>query len=60
MHKPNGPRGPSVEDAPVTRAPWEQDTLVPMFSTTKGVASMAIAVAHSRGLLAYDEPVARY
>ena len=44
----------------VTRAPWEQDTLVPMFSTTKGVASMAIAVAHSRGLLDYDAPVARY
>jgi len=44
----------------VTRAPWEQDTLVPMFSTTKGVASMALAVAHSRGLLDYDEAVARY
>ncbi len=44
----------------VTRAPWVQDTLVPMFSTTKGVASMALAVAHSRGLLDYDEAVARY
>jgi CubicO group peptidase (beta-lactamase class C family) len=44
----------------VTRAPWEEDTLVPMFSTTKGVASMALAVAHSRGLLDYDEAVARY
>ena len=44
----------------VTRAPWEQDTLVPMFSTTKGVASMAVAVAHSRGLLHYDAPVADY
>ena len=28
----------------VTRAPWEEDTLVTMFSTTKGVASMAVAV----------------
>jgi CubicO group peptidase (beta-lactamase class C family) len=44
----------------VTKAPWEEDTLVPMFSTTKGVASMALAVAHSRGLLDYDEAVARY
>ena len=44
----------------VTQAPWEEDTLVPMFSTTKGVASMALAVAHSRGLLDYDEAVARY
>ncbi|HYH88887.1 MAG TPA: serine hydrolase domain-containing protein [Solirubrobacteraceae bacterium] len=44
----------------VTRAAWEQDTLVPMFSTTKGVASMAVAVAQSRGLLDYDAPVAGY
>ena len=44
----------------VTRAPWEEDTLVTMFSTTKGVASMAVAVAHSRGLLDYDAPVTRY
>ena len=44
----------------VTRAAWEEDTLVPMFSTTKGVASIALAVAHSRGLLDYDETVARY
>jgi len=44
----------------VSRAPWLGDTLVPMFSTTKGVASMAVAVAHSRGLLDYDAPVASY
>ena len=44
----------------VTKAPWEADTLVPVFSTTKGVASMAVAVAHSRGLLDYDAPVTRY
>lgn len=43
-----------------TRTPWEQDTMVPMFSTTKGVASMALAVAHSRGLVNYDAPVASY
>ncbi len=44
----------------VSRAAWEDDTLVPMFSTTKGVASMAVAVAHSRGLIDYDAPVASY
>jgi CubicO group peptidase (beta-lactamase class C family) len=42
------------------RLPWERDTLVTVFSTTKGVASLAVAVAHSRGLLAYDERVATY
>jgi CubicO group peptidase (beta-lactamase class C family) len=42
------------------RSPWERDTLVNVFSTTKGIASMAIAVAHSRALLDYDAPVATY
>lgn len=42
------------------RRPWEQDTLVLVFSTTKGMAAMALAVAHSQGLLEYDAPVARY
>lgn len=40
--------------------PWERDTLVPVFSTTKGMASMALAVAHSRGHLDFEEPVAAY
>jgi len=44
----------------LTRAPWEEDTLVPVFSTTKGVASMALAVAHSRGLIDYDASVTDY
>jgi CubicO group peptidase (beta-lactamase class C family) len=43
-----------------TRAPWEQDTLVSVMSTTKGLAAMAVALAHSRGLLDYDEVVATY
>ena len=43
-----------------TRDPWEEDTLVLVFSTTKGIAAMTVAVAHSRGLLDYDEKVARY
>ena len=43
-----------------TRAPWEQDTLVNVFSTTKGVASLAVALAVSRGLLDYDGKVSDY
>ncbi len=40
--------------------PWEEDTLICVFSTTKGLASMTLAVAHSRGLLDFDAPVATY
>lgn len=42
------------------RLPWERDTLVPVWSTTKGLASMVLAVAHSRGLFDLDEQVAAY
>jgi CubicO group peptidase (beta-lactamase class C family) len=38
--------------------PWERDTLVNLFSTTKGLSALAAAHAHSRGLFEYDEPVA--
>src|SRR5262245_48131615 len=44
----------------LTRTPWSPDTLVTMFSTTKGVSSLAVAVAHSRRLLDYDRPVTTY
>lgn len=44
----------------VTGAPWCADTLVTVFSTTKGVAALTIAVAASRGLIDYDAPVADY
>ena len=40
--------------------PWERDTLVTVWSTTKGMAATAMAVAHSRGLFDLDAPVARY
>ena len=45
---------------PKTGAPWNEDTMVLVFSTTKGVSSMALAVAHSRGLFDYDERMATY
>jgi CubicO group peptidase (beta-lactamase class C family) len=39
---------------------WEFDTVVPVFSTTKGMSAAAMAVAHSRGMFELDEPVASY
>jgi len=44
----------------ITHSQWQQDTLVNVFSTTKGVASLAVAVAVSRGLISYDAKVAEY
>ena len=43
-----------------TREPWESDTMVVVHSATKGLAAMALAVAHSRGWLDYDERVSAY
>jgi CubicO group peptidase (beta-lactamase class C family) len=43
-----------------TRSAWEKDTLVLVFSTTKGISAMTMVVAHSQGLLDLDEPVAKY
>jgi CubicO group peptidase (beta-lactamase class C family) len=43
-----------------TREPWEEDTCVLVFSTTKGMAALTAAVAHSRGWLDYEAPVASY
>lgn len=44
----------------VARQPWRPDTMVNMFSTTKGVAALVMAVAVSRGLFSYDARVADY
>jgi CubicO group peptidase (beta-lactamase class C family) len=41
----------------ITKAPWQPDTMVNMFSTTKGVAALAVALAVSRGLFGYDDKV---
>ena len=43
-----------------TGEPWEQDTMVIIYSATKGLAAMTLAVAHSRGWLDYDERVSTY
>ena len=44
----------------ITKEPWQQDTVVTVFSTTKGVSSVAVAVAASQGLISYDAKVADY
>lgn len=43
-----------------TGEPWEEDTMALVHSTTKGMAGLAMALAHSRGLLDYDERVRTY
>lgn len=40
--------------------PWLEDTLAVSFSTTKGVTSTALHILVDRGLLDYDDPVAKH
>jgi CubicO group peptidase (beta-lactamase class C family) len=40
--------------------PWEEDTIINVFSTTKTMTCLAALVLASRGLLDVDAPVARY
>jgi CubicO group peptidase (beta-lactamase class C family) len=44
----------------LTREPWEEDTMVLVWSATKGFAAMTLALAHSRDWLDYDERIATY
>lgn len=44
----------------LTRQPWQADTMVNMFSTTKGISALTVAVAASRGLLSFDAKVSEY
>ena len=44
----------------VTGEPWEEDTMACVFSTTKGVSGLALALAHSRGLFDYDDTISKY
>jgi CubicO group peptidase (beta-lactamase class C family) len=43
-----------------TGEPWEEDTMVVVFSTTKGLSALTMALAHSRGLFDFDEPISKY
>jgi CubicO group peptidase (beta-lactamase class C family) len=59
-------RGEKVVDlwggrrTPEGDAPWNEDTMVAVMSTTKGLAAMTLAIANARGWLDYDAPVSRY
>ena len=59
-------RGEKVVDlwggrrSPYSDAPWEEDTLVIVYSSTKGISALTFAVAAARGWVDYDAPVARY
>ena len=44
----------------LTGEPWEQDTMVIIYSATKGLAAMTLAIAHSRRWLDYEERVCAY
>lgn len=44
----------------LTGEPWQEDTMVLVYSTTKGLAAMTLALAHSRGWLDYEERVCTY
>lgn len=41
-------------------APWEESTMVMSFSTTKGVASTCLHMCADRGLIDYDDKVAKH
>lgn len=45
---------------PRTERRWESDTVVNVFSTTKGMASLAILHAASHGLFEFDDPVVKH
>jgi CubicO group peptidase (beta-lactamase class C family) len=49
-----GKRAPNGDD------PWNEDTMVVVNSTTKGLSAMTLALANARGWLDYDAPVVRY
>ncbi|HET6891533.1 MAG TPA: serine hydrolase domain-containing protein [Pyrinomonadaceae bacterium] len=43
-----------------TGEPWEEDTMALVYSATKGLSAMTLAIAHSRGWLDYDELMCKY
>lgn len=43
-----------------TGEPWLEDTMVVVYSATKGLSAMTLALAHSRGWIDYDERVSKY
>ena len=45
-------------DAEQDKTPWQEDTIVNVYSTTKTMAAISMLVAADRGLLDFDAPVA--
>lgn len=45
---------------PAGREPWQSDTLVNVYSTTKGVAALAFATLVEDGLIGFEDPVSAY
>jgi CubicO group peptidase (beta-lactamase class C family) len=43
-----------------SRELWQHDTLVPIFSTTKAVAAICLAMLHSKGMFEYEDKVSKY
>jgi CubicO group peptidase (beta-lactamase class C family) len=41
-------------------ASWNEDTMIVVMSSTKGLSAMTLALANARGWLDYEAPVARY
>lgn len=39
---------------------WEEDTVVPIFSSTKAIAASVMAICHSKGLFNYNDRVSDY
>ena len=45
---------------PARTRPWQRDTLVNVYSTTKGIVATAVALLVEEGKLRYDDPVTKY
>jgi CubicO group peptidase (beta-lactamase class C family) len=45
---------------PEKTKPWEKDTIVNVWSSTKTISTLAVLILHDRGLLDVDENVAKY
>lgn len=39
---------------------WEEDTMVLVYSTSKGITGLTLAYAHSQGLFSYDDAVSKH
>jgi CubicO group peptidase (beta-lactamase class C family) len=45
---------------PARRRPWQRDTIVNVWSSTKTVAALCVLILHDRGALSLDDPVATH